>query len=162
MVLPNSDNVARYCKPTTVDKEKPTTAAFEFRPRGDTLEQHLSVDWLEFLHPQPANTSDQLATLRQFLKTPHGLPILSMRPSGYFAVLPVARIHVAVTEIFPTILQCNHEPRNGAANDPHACIRPQPGVDRWPKKGSDPAHLAIQQYLFLSMSHWEKLGEAIP
>ena len=165
MTLPDSDNVARYCRPSSVDPatNRPNIAAFEFKTYNDgKWESYLSVDWLEFLHAQPAASAAQIATLRDFLKQPHGLPVLKMRPNGCFAVLPVQKIHAASGQLFRTVLQCVHEPRNGATNDPHSGVRPDPGVEHWPPPGGDSVHLAIQQYLLLSMSYWERVGEAIP
>jgi len=165
VVLPDSDNVARYCKPSSLDPEtrKPNTTAFEFRTlKEGQWEKFLSVDWLEYLHPQPAKCIDQVATLRAVLKQGIGVKVMEMRPAGVIAVVPVSAIHQAALQLMPTVLTCRHEPRIGAVRDPHSGVHPDPGVEQWPQKGSDSAHLAIQQYLFMAMAHWEPVGEKIP
>lgn len=43
-IIPDSDHVARYCKPSTIDGDEIQATAFFLRPE----EPDLSVNWLEF------------------------------------------------------------------------------------------------------------------
>ena len=81
-VIPDSDHVSRYCKPSTVGHlcEPIATAFF---PRKN--EANLSVNWLEFLDAQSlTNAIGQVRT--GFLARGYGL-----RPNGRFVVLNVGR-----------------------------------------------------------------------
>ena len=45
--LPDSDSVARYCRPRTIlSNGRPARAAFMLRPN----EEYLSANWLEYFH----------------------------------------------------------------------------------------------------------------
>lgn len=163
MTLPDDHTVARTCKPSSVDQptRKPTPASFEFRPGdGAWKDKYLSVNWLEFLHKEEGDVSAKIATLRAYLLSDHGLPIFELKAKGMIAAIYVRTIHQANLEKIETTLQCRHEPR--AEGDPHSGIHPDPGVDHWPVEVDAPAHLAVQQILFLSMYHWEGARPAAP
>ena len=156
-MLPSADHVVRTCKAASVDQStmRPTPAAFEFRLKdGAWNEGYLSVNWLEYLHPQPGDFATKLAKLRAFLSTnEHGLPVLKPSAKSALAVLPIATIQPGRLEDVGTVLECRHEPHG--EGDPHAGIYPNPGVEHWPVNVDEPAHLAVQQFLFQSMCHWE-------
>ena len=60
--LPDSDSVARYCRPRTLlSNGRPARAAFMLRPG----EEYLSANWLEYFHA--ADRPAQLAGVRRAL-----------------------------------------------------------------------------------------------
>lgn len=124
---------------------------------GAWKDTYLSVNWLEFLDPGQSDLPAKIAALRAYLLSDHGPPVFALKRKGMIAAIPVRAIHEAVLENVGTMLECRHEPR--AQGDPHSGIHPDPGVGHWPAVDDAPAHLAVQQFLFMSMSHWE---DALP
>jgi hypothetical protein len=57
-VIPDSNHISRYCKPSTVIDEKPLPTAFQLRKGED----HLSVDWLELLEKISGNCDSAAIT----------------------------------------------------------------------------------------------------
>jgi hypothetical protein len=157
-VLPATDHVARTCKKSSLDLQtgRPTPASFEFRLKGGGWQDvYLSVNWLEYLCQEPADLPAKLAKLRAFqLANEHGTPIVKPTTNNVFAVLRIATIQSAQLQDVGTTLECCHEP-NGAI-DPHSGIHPIPGVENWPTNSDSPEHLAVQQFLFQSVCHWER------
>ena len=78
---------------------------------------------------------------------------MKLTKTAALAVLPVDVILGAQVVEAATTLSCTHEPSGDG--DPHSGIHPNPGVDHWPTTGESSAHLALQQFLFMSMAHWE-------
>ena len=157
MLLPITDSVARICKNSTLDPltKRPTPNSFEFRKVETWKDSYLSVYWLEYLQPETVGHPTKLATLRRFLLSP-GLmaPVARPTKNNALAVVQVAAIHGAtLADPSMTTMECQHEPQ--WSGDPHSGIHPNPTVDQWPTEDDWPAHLAVQQFLFLSMCHWE-------
>jgi hypothetical protein len=154
-LLPDTDHVVRTCKKSSLDAGRPTPASFEFRVVNDEWhDTYLSVNWLEYLHQQTGELVEKLERLRAFqLANEHGLQIVKPTRSNVFAVLPTAVVQSVHLKEVGTTLECRHEP-NGEL-DPHSGIYPSPGVEHWPANGDAPAHLAVQQFLFQSICHWE-------
>lgn len=152
MPLPITDSVARTCRASQCDGGKPTTAAFELRYGEQGHEASVSVNWLEFLHPEPAEYSAKLATLRTWLLA---RPPGDVKPTklGALAVVPVAAIQGKALTDAQGIMDCCHSPRFDG--DPHASVTPSPGVETWPLQSDAPGRLAVQQLLYLAMTYWE-------
>ena len=51
--VPDSDHVARYCKPSSVDEDLPVLTAFLLREG----EEYISVNWLEHFGMQGLNAA---------------------------------------------------------------------------------------------------------
>ena len=150
MTLPETDHIARTCKYSSLDLEegKPTVASFDFRP----FEKYLSVNWLELLAAPEASLADKVQALRAFSREKHDYPCIPIKGQGAVAAVAVAAVHKASVGSLPTTLRCAHEPH--AEGDPHSGIHPDPGVERWSEVGDD-ERLAVQQYLYKSICHWE-------
>lgn len=80
-ILPDSDHVSRYCKPSTVQDGKPIVGAFLPRPK----EKYLSVNWLDHLDSKDLDAAIE-GVPREF-----NLQNYSVRFNGRFAVLNVGR-----------------------------------------------------------------------
>ena len=76
--LPDNDHVVRYCKPTTLNDNKPTYQSFELRKIGRN-EKDLSVDWLEFF-----NKKSTRGKLKFLLETKE---MFGYKKSGILAIL---------------------------------------------------------------------------
>ncbi|MGF6700078.1 hypothetical protein OKW38_004690 [Paraburkholderia sp. MM5496-R1] len=123
---------------------------------GQWKDAYLSVNWLEYLLCG-ADLSGKLAVLRQYqLDDPYDLRAPKPTRSNVYAVLPVSAIHEVLLEVFGATLECHHEPSANAAIDPHSGIHPRPGVNTWPLEPDAPEHLAVQQFLYQSISYREK------
>jgi hypothetical protein len=157
MALPTTDHVARTCKASTLDPrtKQPTPASFEFRLNDDDgWEAYLSVNWLELLPCDLDSIEGKVDTLRRYqLQNPHKLDVIKPTRSNMYAVLPVAAVRAEAVVNGTTALECEHEPE--AEGDPHSGVFPQPGTHDWSNVPDDPIHLAVQQYLFESISHAE-------
>jgi hypothetical protein len=157
MTLPDTDHVARTCKASTLDPltKRPTPASFEFRlDDGEGWEVFLSVNWLECLLAGVNSIEDKVNTLRQFqLKNPLNLDVIKPTRNNMYAVLPVAIVRAEAVVNGTTALECEHEPEK--VGDPHSGVHPQPGSHNWSNVPDDPVHLAVQLYLFESISHAE-------
>jgi hypothetical protein len=107
-IVPDSDHVSRYCKPTFCTEEyRPTGAAFELCP----TESFLSVNWLEFLNlPSREN---QITEVRRILRSKFS----RIPASGRIAVLNVGdtRNHVSKNTPDQRTLITLHQPE---VNDP--------------------------------------------
>lgn len=154
-MLPNEDHVARLCKGSSAPTGMPTPASFAFRPSNDGgwKDAYLSVNWLEFLHPEQSDLPTKFAKLREFLGTPHEFAVMTPTRTSVLAAIKVSAIHDAPVDAVATILECRYEPRGDG--DAHSGIHPSPGVEHWPTAGDAPEHLAIQQFLFQSVCHIE-------
>lgn len=96
--LPDTDHVARYCKPTTIVGGQPTGAAFMLRP----IDSFLSVNWLE--HFGDIGQDGQISEIREHIS-------LGLAPSGLFAVLDVGEtIAYVYTNSVNITLSILHEP----------------------------------------------------
>ena len=98
--LPANDQVARYCKPSTVSNDSPLASAFELRDN----DKGLSVNWLECLD-QP-----DIATAIEQVRKTFTEKGFSLRPKDRFAVLNVGAIKTAVQAGAGLSLQVLHEP----------------------------------------------------
>lgn len=159
MPLPDADHVARTCKASSLDPATrvPTPASFEFRfdDVGGWKETYLSVNWLEYLPPGDGDLPTKLTRLREFLIAAalEAKPVVKPTKQMKFAVLRVAVVHAGTVADFGTTLEARHEAQ--FEGDPHSGIHPKPGVESWPENKDAAAHLAVQQYLFERICHWE-------
>lgn len=109
-LIPNDDQIARYCKPSCVEDGVPLVTAF--LPRND--ESYLSVNWLEYFRAtNPSAAVDRVRDV--FCKKGYGL-----RPNGRFAVLNVGAAKMAVYGAMRRALRIEHLPL--ADDDSHAGI----------------------------------------
>lgn len=86
MEVPDSAQVARYCRPATCPDGEPTTASFLLRPG----EPYLSVNWL--MSEERIGLADSIEEVRQIL-TMKGFKITR---NGRLAVLNAGQIRRAV------------------------------------------------------------------
>ena len=108
--IPNTDNVARYCNPCTIDEHNmPRVTAFTFR----NDEESLSVNWLEFL--VKSNVSEAVNMVRKLLPNTG----YTIRKNGRIAVLGVGDIKIAVSKV-TCAPQIKHDPK--PKNCSHASI----------------------------------------
>ena len=75
--IPSDDHVIRYVRPTDVEEDEVSAAAFMLR----ATEESLSVNWIEQL---PGSRQDQLRSLRSLL-------LLNLARNGRLATLNVGR-----------------------------------------------------------------------
>lgn len=123
---------------------------------GAWAETYLSVNWMEHLPDGLGTHAEKLERLRNFIQAPPlGVPVFSLRRNMMFAVVPVVSVRAANLVEVGTTLHCEHVPEPSAVLDPHAAIRPDPGVESWPANKDAPAHLMIQQYLWSQICHFE-------
>lgn len=157
MVLPNQDHVARTCKASSIDGPtgRPTPASFAFRQNdgGGWKDTYLSVNWLEYLHPEDADLPAKFARLREFLLAPHDFLVVKPTKTNVLAAIKVSAIQNSLEGAIATVLECKHEPHG--VGDAHSGVYPSPGVHHWPAIGDAPEHLAVQQFLFQSVCHVE-------
>jgi hypothetical protein len=107
-IVPDSDHVSRYCKPTScTEQQVPTSAAFQLR----STERSLSVNWLEFLDLQ--SRREEIAEIQRILE----LKFSRIATSGRIAILNVGQTRKHVLDYTPDrrMLTALHEPE---ANDP--------------------------------------------
>ena len=99
--LPDSDHVARYCKPSSVDESgRPMTSAFAMR----SGEAQLSVNWLEYFDSQ---RDVGVYRVRETLVG----KAFQLRHGGRFAVLDVGVVKAAVKRHLDGAPHINHLPR---------------------------------------------------
>lgn len=169
MPLPPEHHVVRTCtKKSQIDRQtnKPQPAAFEFRFKDENWQEaYLSVNWLEFLEPN-GEIPAKIEMLRQFqARNEHALPMMKLEKWQVYAALNVGVVRAGTAEFegIKVELECEHEPKEGfEAVDPHSGVVPTPGVATWPtdeNAKNAPEHLAIQQFLYASMCHFEPVGE---
>ncbi len=100
-MLPNSDHVSRYCKPTSVGRDGlPTTAAFELRPN----EKYLSVNWIEYF-----DTLD-LGTGIECVRGTFRRKDYQLRPNGRFAVVGVEAALAVIVKTVGRLGRVEHMP----------------------------------------------------
>jgi hypothetical protein len=107
-VVPDSDHVSRYCKPTScTERQVPTSAAFQLR----STERFLSVNWLEFLGLQ--SRREEIAEIQRILESKFS----RIATAGRIAILNVGqtRKHVTDNTLDRKMLTVLHEPQ---ADDP--------------------------------------------
>ena len=109
--LPDNDHVSRYCKPSTVERGIPLSAAF-MPKRG---EDYLSVNWLEYFGEPALDTA--IDRVRQVFRDKN----YQMRPRGRFAVLKVGDVKTAALESVRHTLDIDHLPLSD--DQSHAGIR---------------------------------------
>ena len=116
--LPDSDHVACYCKPSSVDEHgMPMASAFQLR----VGERHLSVNWLE--HTGSPIVEAAMEHIRSvFRSRGYGL-----RPNGRFAVLNVGMTKDAVRQGLGQSLRIDHLPLDD--DQSHAGIHGQTSDD---------------------------------
>jgi len=122
-VIPDPDHVARHCSATKMKQDgTPSGTAFQLRAGKDVS---LSVNWLEFLHPDERGL--QLGALRATYRAKG----FDLRPTARFAVLNVGELRTHVTQRSGDgrILKVQHEPLTKATD----------GID-------DPSHAGISGY----------------
>jgi len=151
--LPLTDSIARTCRAAQVDGGRPTPAAFELRYTEAGHEAYVSVNWLEFLHQGAADYQTKLQVLREWLLARPKGEVIAPSRNGALAVLPVQAVQGMPLAEANGSLDCAHEPRH--EGDPHSGIRPQPGVETWPRQEDAPGRLAVQQFLFQAVCHYE-------
>lgn len=154
MPLPLADSVARTCRAAQVDGGRPTPAAFELRYDAEAgHEAYVSVNWLELLYKEPGDYQTKLKVLREWLLARPKGDVIAPTKSGVLAVLPVRAVQGIPLSAVNGSLDCIHEPRHDG--DPHSGIRPQPGVETWPREEDAPGRLAVQQFLFQAVCYCE-------
>lgn len=82
MILPKKNNVARYCKPSTLDNSGVNFNAFQLNKQNG--ENYLSVYWLEYFKNK--NISDNLKEVYNFQKNVIGY---GLSHNGAYAILNV-------------------------------------------------------------------------
>ena len=121
--IPDPDHVARHCSVTKMKQDGTVSgAAFRLRAGKDVS---LSVNWLEFLHPDERGL--QLAALRDAFRAKG----FELRPTARFAVLNAGELrrHVRQQSGDGRVLKVQHEPLSKATD----------GID-------DPSHAGISGY----------------
>ena len=88
-VIPDSNHVSRYCKPSVVGNGLPIVGAFLPRPN----EEYLSVNWLEYLEPRDLDGAISEVRAR-FQSRGYRL-----KPSGRFVILNVGHCRESATRI---------------------------------------------------------------
>ena len=109
--LPDNDHISRYCKPSTVERGIPLSAAF-MPKRG---EDYLSVNWLEYFGEPALDTAIDL--VRQVFRHKN----YQVRPKGRYAVLKVGDAKMAAYESVGYTLSIDHLPLSD--DQSHAGIR---------------------------------------
>ena len=111
--LPHTDEVSRYCRPSSVHNGQPVASAFELRP-GD---EHLSVNWLQFFESIGATgRQQQVHQVREAFRAKG----YQLRPNGRFAVMPVGQAARTVASALDKAIAFMHWPEDG--DDSHAGI----------------------------------------
>jgi len=105
-VIPDSDHVARYCNPATVENGEILATAFMVR----SSDEHLSVNWLEELN-RPDRAS-QIRDLQELYARK-----LRVRAAARIAILNVGPVRAKVEQETPNrrLLRVLHDPE---ADDP--------------------------------------------
>lgn len=98
--IPDQDHLSRYCKPSTVDDGLPTASAFELRPGED----HLSVNWLEYLG------APDIATAIHLVRGAFHDKAYRLRRGGRFAVFQCGIARFAVGDGTGRPLRIEHLP----------------------------------------------------
>ncbi len=103
--IPASDHVVHYCSFTQLDDEgNPSGVAFRLKVRDGTLEDYLSVDWLEYFEEEPQTA--KIEALRNVLRN-----FLNLGAQAKLAVLKVETLIKTVSEQIPgRALTVQHEP----------------------------------------------------
>jgi len=105
-VIPDSDHVARYCNPATVENGEILATAFMVR----SSDEHLSVNWLEEL--KRLDRASQIRDLQELYARK-----LRVRAAARIAILNVGAVRAKVEQETPNrrLLRVLHDPE---ANDP--------------------------------------------
>jgi len=86
MTVPDSDHIARYCKPMAIEDGRLLPTAFMLRPE----EEYLSVNWLEYL-----NCSNRESEIQGVLAA-YSAKQFKPKASSKIAVLNVGKVRQAV------------------------------------------------------------------
>lgn len=100
-IIPDSDHVARYCKPSTIEDCQIQATAFQLRPKDKSL----SVNWLEFLKCSDRN--EEIAAIQKVYNNK-----LKVRSNARVAVLNVGktRSKVLFESVDQRSLEFKHNP----------------------------------------------------
>lgn len=129
-VIPAEHTVVRLCKPSHIENETVTAAAF--RPRDQ--EDYLSIQWLEKL--LPGEIGQMLLAMANHLRREDSP--LTVRPNHGLATIPVASFSGVAIAPDQQPLTCLHQPIIDEA-DPHG------GIHWYP--GDEAARLALADFL---------------
>ena len=153
-LLPNEHHVIRICSGSHVDGRRPQPSAFAVKQEidGRFKEPYISIYWAEHIDPNAAMGAAQLTAFRTYAKNPPA-PMIKIGKTAMYAILPVAAVHAATVELASTLLMCKHEPE--AVGDAHSGVHPFPPVEQWPPLPDSPENLAVRQYLWEKMVHFE-------
>lgn len=92
-IVPPTDHISRYCKPTSLDADMNVSAAsFYLRTKDGEIEDCVSVDWLE-IHKKnnfKDNLIESVKAIRKRMK--------KLNSNGKIAVLEVGTIHSKLKE----------------------------------------------------------------
>ena len=100
-LIPDSDHVSRYCKPSVVQNGLPIVAAFLARPN----EEYVSVNWVEYLDARDLPVA--IGKVRAGFQR-RGY---SLRPNGRFVVLNVGSCKESATRVNQQV-RFEHLPRD--------------------------------------------------
>lgn len=105
-IIPDSDHVARYCNPATVENSEILATAFMVR----SSDEHLSVNWLEEL--KRPDRASQICDLQELYARK-----LRVRAAARIAILNVGAVRAKVEQETPNrrLLRVLHDPE---ADDP--------------------------------------------
>jgi hypothetical protein len=112
--IPDSDHIARFCKPSTVDNGEIQATAFMVRQ----AEEYLSVNWLEEL-----KCSTRASEIRE-LQDLYAKKFNRISPNARVAILNVAMVYSKVRDESPDqrLLKILHEPITTPPDPSHAGI----------------------------------------
>lgn len=101
VALPDDDHFSRYCRPSAVARDGlPMAAAFELRPGED----HLSVNWLEYLDAPDLNAA--IESVRNTFRAKG----FGLRRNGRFAALNVGAVKATVSRVTAGTARVVHLP----------------------------------------------------
>ena len=87
-IIPDSDHIARYCKPTAIEDDEILATAFFLRPD----EESLSVNWLEYL--KLPSREKEISEIQKL----YGRKFNRVSPTARIAVLNVGKAKNIVLE----------------------------------------------------------------
>ena len=97
--LPDSDRIARYCRPGTLDNEEPSGTSFRMREQDACL----SVNWVEYWEKSELDAA--MRHIQEDLSQD-----LELSPNGLFAVLNVGQAKMIISAVTRQQATITHEP----------------------------------------------------
>ena len=118
-LIPDDDNVVRFCRGLTVFDGKPTPSSFRLRRKGQGIsrdEKHLSVNWLE--HFKETDVTTVFRAIKRVIKD-RSTPL----EEGRFVILNTGAAKRLVRKNTGIDIRFVHHPSRSGHNESHSLVK---------------------------------------